>query len=136
MDYIELTRAFSWFCWVLAFGFLFNMSHYEGMARKMVTGPSGFIMGGILPSLVGAIIIHYPHISVHSFSALKICGWVLFLIGVIRMLFVRQWIGLMEQNIKIVPILFAVFGLIFGCLLTYSGYIAPLIFELRQGTMV
>lgn len=125
MEYIQLTRAFGVATLVLSIGFLFNLKHYEEMARKMVGEPSGFILGGVLPILFGSLVIYFPHVSHHGWSALNIIGWILFLVGIFRVCFVQTWIKVLKQNMAFVPVLFAVFGLIFGCLLCYAGYISP-----------
>ncbi len=126
MDYISLTRAFGITTLIISLGFLFHLKHYEAMAKKMVGEPSGFIMGGILPVLVGSLVIQFPHTSYHGWSTLDLIGWILFLVGIFRIWFVHLWIKIIKQNITLVPILFAVFGLIFGCLLCYSGFVAPM----------
>ena len=126
MDYIELTRAFGITSLTISIGFLLHLKHYEQMARKMVGEPSGFILGGVLPILVGSLIINFPHESIHGWSTLVIIGWILFLVGVFRIWFVHLWIKIIKSNIEFVPVLFAIFGLILGCLLCYSGYIAPI----------
>lgn len=84
MDYIELTRAFGITSLTISIGFLLHLKHYEQMARKMVGEPSGFILGGVLPILVGSLIINFPHESIHGWSTLAIIGWILFLVGVFR----------------------------------------------------
>ena len=61
MDYINLTRAFAVTTMIISIGFLFHLKHYEQMARKMLGGPSGFILGGVLPVLVGSLVLHFPH---------------------------------------------------------------------------
>ncbi len=126
MEYIEVTRAFGVTSLIISLGFLFNLRHYEGMARKMVNEPSGFIMGGILPVLVGSFVINFPHNSFHGWSALNIIGWILFLVGGFRIWFVHYWCIIINKYITFIPVLFALFGLIFGLLLCYFGFIAPM----------
>ena len=126
MGYIELTRAFGITTLIISIGFLFHLKHYETMARHMVGEPSGFILGGVIPVLVGSLVINFPHESFHGWSALSIIGWILFLVGVFRIWFVHLWIKIIKDNITFVPVLFAIFGLVFGLLLCYAGFIAPL----------
>lgn len=126
MDYVSLTRAFAVTTMVFSLGFLFHLKHYETMAKKMIDGPSGFILGGILPVLVGSLVVFFPHESHHGWSVLCIIGWILFLVGVFRIWFVHLWTKILHQHLKYVPILFAVFGLILGLLLCYAGFISPL----------
>lgn len=127
IDYLGLTQALGLISLVISLGFLFNLRHYEAMAKKMVGEPSGFIMGGILPVLIGGIIIHLSHETMHGWAiTLTVVGWVLFLIGVFRIWFVRLWVKVIKDYIDFVPVLFALFGLIFAVLLCYAGYIMPL----------
>ncbi len=127
MDYIQLTRAFGITTLILSLGFLFNLRHYELMARKMVGGPSGFIVGGVLPVLIGSLVIHFPHPGLQGWSmTLTLIGWILFLVGVFRIWFVHWWVKIITANMTFVPVLFALLGLIFGLLLCYAGYVVPL----------
>jgi hypothetical protein len=126
MDYISLTKSFAVISLVLSLGFLFHLKHYEKMANKMVGEPAGFILGGVLPLLVGSILIFFPHEAIHGWSALTIIGWILFLVAIFRIWFVHLWIKIIKDNMTFVPVLFALFGLIFGMLLFYVGFIAPL----------
>jgi hypothetical protein len=127
LDHLGLTRAFGVFSLIISLGFLFNLRHYEAMAKKMVGEPSGFIMGGVLPLLIGVLIIHFSYEVQFAWTmTLNVIGWVLFLIAVFRICFVNFWIKIMKRYIDFVPILFALFGLIFGILLCYSGFIMPL----------
>lgn len=126
MDYISLTRAFALTTLVISIGFLIHLNHYERMARKMVGEPAGFILGGVIPVLVGSLVIYFPHESTHIWSPLTIVGWILFAVGLFRIWFVHHWIKIIQDNITFVPVLFAVFGLILGCILAYAGFIAPL----------
>jgi hypothetical protein len=126
MNHIYLTQAFSITSLILSMGFLFHLKHYEQMAKKMVGEPSGFILGGVLPLLVGSLIIFFPYEHNHHWNALYIIGWILFLVAVFRIWFVHYWIKILKDNMTFIPILFSLFGLILGMLLFYSGFIAPL----------
>ena len=52
MEYIAITKALGLFILIVSIGFLFHLSHYERIH------PSGFILGGILPTL--CLIINIP----------------------------------------------------------------------------
>ena len=93
----------------------------------MLGGPSGFILGGVLPVLVGSLVLHFPHPGAQGWQlTLPVIGAILFLVGVFRIWFVHLWVKIISNNMSFVPVLFAVFGLIFGCLLIFAGYIVPL----------
>ena len=126
MDYISVTKAFGVTTLVVSLGFLFHLSHYERMAREMIGHPSGFILGGVLPVLVGSIVINFPDSYIQGWPILTYIGWVLFAVGVLRIWCIHWWINILKTNMTFVPVLFAVFGLIFGCLLCYAGFVVPL----------
>lgn len=127
MDYMEVTRAFGVITLVLSLGFLFHLRHYEKMAKKMVGEPSGFILAGVIPLLVGCFTIFYPLGSYGGWSfVLRIIGWIMFLVGVFRILFVHHWISFVNTYIKYIPVLYALAGLIFGLLLCFVGFLRPL----------
>lgn len=126
MDYISVTKAFGVTTLVVSLGFLFHLSHYERMAREMIGHPSGFILGGVLPVLVGSVIINFPDSYIQGWPILTYIGWVLFAVGVLRIWCIHWWINILKSNMAFVPVLFAVFGLIFGCLLCYAGFVVPL----------
>jgi hypothetical protein len=126
MDYISVTKAFGVTTLVVSLGFLFHLSHYERMAREMIGHPSGFILGGVLPVLVGSVIINFPDSYIQGWPILTYIGWVLFAVGVLRIWCIHWWINILKANMAFVPVLFAVFGLIFGCLLCYAGFVVPL----------
>ena len=84
MEYIAITKALGLFILIVSIGFLFHLSHYERMAKEMVGHPSGFILGGILPTLVGSLIINIPTEDIQGWPVLTIIGWIFFLVGVFR----------------------------------------------------
>jgi hypothetical protein len=45
-------------------------------------------------------------------------------IGIFRVIFVKQWKVLLSQYIQEIPFLFSLFGLMFGAILLYIGFIA------------
>ena len=127
MHHIAVTKAFGIINLIISLGFLFNLRHYEHMARKMATGPDGFILGGILPVLVSTLLLSYHNIWQLNWDiTLTITGWILLIVGIFRIWFVYTWTKLIRRYIRVVPVLFAVFGLIFGLMLCYAGFVAPL----------
>ena len=127
MDYTSITRAFGVITLVLSFGFLFHLKHYREMAKQMVGSPSGFIFAGVIPLLFGCFLIHSPSSAIVGWNhVLYVIGWIMFLVGVFRIWFVHLWVKIIKDYITFVPVLFALIGLIFGLLLCYAGYIAPL----------
>ena len=127
MDYLALTKAFGIMSLIFSLGFLFHLRHYERMAREMIGHPAGFILGGILPVFVGCMIVNIPTDMIQGWPILTIMGWILLLVGILRVWCVHWWVEVMKQNTALVPVLFAIFGLIFGCLLCYAGFVLPMV---------
>jgi hypothetical protein len=127
MELIAITRAFGIINLIISIGFLYHLRHYEEMARKMVCGPDGFILGGVLPVLVSTpILCLHQDWSFDWGTPLTVASWILLLVGVFRICCVHWWTRIITHYIHVVPILFAVFGLIFGLMLCYAGFIAPM----------
>lgn len=126
MDYIVFARWFGVVSVILSLGVLFNLEDAKEMAKNMVKTETGYIMGGVLPVIFGSLSLMF----VSSF----VVGWTLLItligismlgIGIFRVIFVRQWKALLSRHIEQIPFLFSLFGLMFGVILLYVGFIAP-----------
>ncbi len=124
MTDIIFARWFGLVSAILSLGILFNLEDARDMAKHMVKSDSGYIMGGVLPTIFGSLSLMFAH----SFAL----GWTLIitsigasmlLIGVFRVIFVKQWKALLSQYIQEIPFLFSLFGLMFGVILLYVGFI-------------
>lgn len=125
IDYIIFARWFGLVSIFLSLGILFNLEDARQMAKNMVNDESGYIMGGVLPIIFGSLSLLFAN----SFEI----GWVLLItlvgastlaIGIFRVIFVKQWKILIGKNIEQIPFLFSLFGLMFGVILIYVGFIA------------
>ena len=125
MTYIIFARWFGLVSVILSLGILFNLEDARDMAKHMVKTDTGYIMGGVLPTIFGSLSLMF----VNSFEL----GWTLIvtfigtsmlLIGIFRVIFVKQWKALLSENIQEIPFLFSLFGLMFGVILLYVGFIA------------
>lgn len=126
MDYIVFARWFGVVSVILSLGVLFNLEDAKEMAKNMVKTETGYIMGGVLPVIFGSLSLMF----VSSF----VVGWTLLItligismlgIGIFRVIFVKQWKALLSRHIEQIPFLFSLFGLMFGVILLYVGFIAP-----------
>lgn len=126
MPHVFYAKVFGIFLLLIALGILFNMDQARRTADQMINGPTGYIMGGILPTLVGVWMV-VEHNIWHAGWPLVITliGWVLLLLGVFRLWFVKAWHGVLTRHHTKAPILFALFGLIIGLLLCYVGFVSP-----------
>ena len=128
MSYIIFARWFGIISVILALGILFNLSDAKAMAQEMVKDATGYIMGGVLPIIFGSLaLMHQNDFNLGWSLVVSIIGLCLLLLGAFRALFVYAWKKIISRYIDIIPALFALFGLMFGLILLYVGYIAPLV---------
>ena len=127
-DYVFYARVFGVVSLILSCGILFNLGHARHMAKAMVNSPSGYVFCGVLPTIFGSwVVIHiYSGPDVHSTwpTAVLVIGWLMLLTGIVRTCLPGFWARTAERFIGIVPVLFALFGLIFGLLLSYVGFVS------------
>lgn len=125
IDYVIFARWFGIVSLFLSLGILFNLENARQMARHMAYDESGYIMGGVLPIIFGTLSL----LLANSFTL----GWTLLItlvgastlaVGIFRVIFVKQWKMMIEKNIEKIPFLFSLFGLMFGVILIYVGFIA------------
>ena len=125
MTYILFARWFGLVSVILSLGILFNLEDARDMAKHMVKSDSGYIMGGVLPIIFGSLSLMF----VNSFQLgwtliITLIGGSMLLIGIFRVIFVKQWKALLSQYLQEIPFLFSLFGLMFGVILLYVGFIA------------
>lgn len=125
MTYIIFARWFGLVSVILSLGILFNLEDARDMAKHMVKSDSGYIMGGVLPTIFGSLSLMF----VNSFQLgwtliITLIGTSMLLAGTFRLIFVKQWKALLSQYIQEIPFLFSLFGLMFGVILLYVGFIA------------
>ncbi|MFZ4076772.1 MAG: hypothetical protein ACOYKA_02185, partial [Legionellaceae bacterium] len=95
------------------------------MAKHMVKSDSGYIMGGVLPTIFGSLSLMFAHDFEMGWALIiTVIGASMVLIGIFRVIFVRQWKALLSKYIQEIPFLFSLFGLMFGVILIYVGFIA------------
>jgi hypothetical protein len=124
MAYLVFARWFGLVSIILSFGILFNLEDARQMAKNMVHSETGYIMGGVFPVIFGSLSLMF----VNSFTP----GWPLvvtlvgissLIVGVFRVIFVKQWKELIGRYIEYIPFLFSLFGLMLGIILIYVGFI-------------
>lgn len=128
LDYIAFARWFGIVSLFLSLGILFNLEDARQMARNMVNGESGYIMGGVLPIIFGSLSLMFANSFTEGWTLLiTLAGFATLCIGVFRVIFVKQWKRLIAAHIESIPFLFSLFGLMFGVILLYVGFIAETI---------
>lgn len=125
IDYLVFARWFGLVSVFLSLGILFNLEDAKQMARHMVNGESGYIMGGVLPIIFGSLSLVFANSFDLGWTLLiTLVGLSMLAIGIFRVIFVRQWKIIIGANIEKIPFLFSLFGLMFGVVLIYVGFIA------------
>lgn len=125
LDYIAFARWFGIVSLFLSLGILFNLEDARQMAKNMVNGESGYIMGGVLPIIFGTLSLMFANSFTPGWTLLiTLVGLATLAIGIFRVIFVKQWKILIAANIEKIPFLFSLFGLMFGVILLYVGFIA------------
>jgi hypothetical protein len=125
MTYIIFARWSGLVSVILSFGILFNLEDARDMAKHMVKSDSGYIMGGVLPTIFGSLSLMFAHSFELGWTLIiTLIGTSMVLIGIFRVIFVRQWKALLSKYIQEIPFLFSLFGLMFGVILLYVGFIS------------
>ncbi len=125
LDYLVFARWFGLVSLFLSLGILFNLEDAREMARNMVKSESGYIMGGVLPVIFGSLSLLFVNSFELSWNLLiTLMGACVLLVGVFRVIFVNQWKLLIARYIEQIPFLFSLFGLMFGVILLYIGFVA------------
>lgn len=125
MTYSMFARWFGLVSVILSFGILFNLEDARDMAKDMAQSVSGYIMGGVLPVIFGSLsLLFVDSFELGWSSVTTLVGISMLAIGIFRVVFVAQWKKLIMQHIEQIPFLFSLFGLMFGVILLYVGFIA------------
>lgn len=129
MTYLMFARWFGIVSVLLSFGILFNLEDAQVMAKNMVKSETGYMMGGVLPIIFGALsLLFFDGFDLSWNLVITFVGAGMMIIGIFRVIFVKQWKALMSRHIEQIPFLFSLFGLMLGFILLYVGFIAK-IFE-------
>lgn len=125
MTYLVFARWFGLVSIILSFGILFNLEDAREMAKNMVKSESGYIMGGVLPVIFGSLSLMFANSFELGWTLLiTLVGASTLLVGIFRVVFVRQWKLLIARHIEQIPFLFSLFGLMLGVILLYIGFFA------------
>ena len=123
MPHLVFARWFGLISIILSLGILFNLEDAKAMAKNMIDGESGYIMGGVLPIIFGSLAFIQRNGLVPGWQIVAtLIGLFMLVIGAYRVLFVNSWKRLISSHLNKVPFLFSLFGLILGCLLLYVGF--------------
>ena len=125
MNYIIFALWFGIVSTILSLGILFNLEDARDMAKHMIKSDSGYIMGGVLPTIFGTLSLMFANsFEVDWTFIITLIGSSMLMIGIFRVIFVKQWKALLSKHIEEIPFLFSLFGLMFGVILIYIGFIA------------
>ena len=128
MSYIIFSRWFGIISVILSLGVLFNLDDAKIMARNMIQSEAGYIMGGVLPIIFGSLaLLEQGGFSPTWHVVVTLISLLMVIAGLTRVLFVRFWKEITHRYLNIIPVLLSLFGLIFGLLLLYVGFLAPMV---------
>lgn len=128
MTYLMFARWFGMVSVLLSLGLLFNPEDAAEMTKNMVITSAGYIMGGVLPIILGLFTLMFVNtLDVDWHLTTLLTGMLMLTIGMFRVLFVKQWRTLLSTHIEAIPFLFSLFGLMFGVILLYVGYFSTLV---------
>lgn len=127
MTYIHFAKLFGIVSTILALGVLFNLDNAKKMANDLLDSGAGFVVSGVLPVIFGGWIVATHNVWVQGWPVVvTLIGWIMLLEGMVRLIFVKTWTSIVARHIDRVPVLFSLFGLIFGLLLIYIGFFSHL----------
>lgn len=128
MTYLMFARWFGVVSMILSLGILFNLEDAREMAVNMVKTETGYIMGAVLPIIFGSLSLMFVNSFEESWAiVITLVGGCMLAIGIFRAFFVKQWKELISRHIEQIPFLFSLFGLMFGFMLLYIGFVAPML---------
>lgn len=128
MSYVMFARWFGIVSIILSLGILFNLEDAKNMANHMIKSESGYIMGAVLPTIFGTLALMFSTEIRYDWSLLMtLIGSAMLAAGLYRAWFVSHWKKIMYRHVEQIPFLFSLFGLMFGVVLIYVGYIHPFI---------
>ena len=128
LDYIFFAKWFGIISTLLSLGILANLDDAKILARNLINNEAGYIMGGVLPIIFGSLaFLQQPHLGLDRQSFLSIVGIGMTILGSYRVLFVEHWRHLLHKHADQIPSLFSLFGLMFGVILLYIGYLSPIV---------
>lgn len=128
MSYLFFARWFGLISIILALGILFNPKNAREMAKGMINTETGYVMGAVLPIVFGSLaFMHHHAFESGPRLIIDIIGLSMILLGTFKAWFPQQWRKILGEHIDIVPPMFALFGMMFGFILLYVGFISPLI---------
>lgn len=126
MTYLMFARWFGLISMILSLGILFNLEDARQMAKHMVKSDSGYIMGGVLPIIFGSLSLMFTDSFELGWALIvTLLGVSMMAAGIFRAIFVKQWKTLLSRHLEHIPFLFSLFGLMFGMVLLYIGFVAP-----------
>ena len=128
MSHVLFARWFGLISVILALGILFNLEEAYEMAKHMLKGESGYIMGGVLPIIFGSLaFMQHNSFTPGWHMVISLTGVFMLAIGTFRVIFVKQWRHFINKHLDQIPFMFSLFGLMLGVVLLYIGFISKIV---------
>ncbi len=123
MTEMHLARLFGLFLTIFALGVLFNREHVSRAAQDIAEHDGLQVPAALIPLLIGCyLVVTHNHWVWGWPLVLTLFGWMTLLGGAFRCLFVRQWVAMLKNLNKGMPIVAGLILLIFGVLLLIFGF--------------
>ncbi len=122
---ILFAKSLAVFFIIIGFGMLINSSHTKDMMKDLSKHTSVQFVAGVVPMILGLVILSLHHILVQSWVLLiTLVGYLFLMIGVFRILFPNIWISVMQHNIdtKLRKVIASVM-LFIGLYFLYFGFL-------------
>ncbi len=131
MDTYFFAKLFGSFSLVVCLGRLFNLDHMKSVVKEVQHSAIGRGIMGWVPLFFGLFILvgnsdAWQHDWNRWTAILLVYALMLTALGVFRLWFVKPWVMVFNRYADFIPVLNCLFGMIFGLLLLYVGFIVPL----------
>lgn len=122
---IFLAKVFGIYLIIISVILWIRKDSYRNLLLEFMNNPGIVLLVGIITLIIGTILIVVHNIWVFNWPVIiTLFGWLTFLTGIFRILFVEQAIILGRKFLanNIVFSFFIIFNLIIGIILFYLGY--------------
>ena len=112
---------------VLSIGILFNFENSRELVREMSESATARFVSGIFPLFFGLWVLITTCCYYHQLNWAEIVvvalAIIMFMAGLFRLILVDWWVRILKRYEDKAPIFAGLFGLMFGLLLCYIGYV-------------
>lgn len=124
MGTLFLAQYFGIIFTIMGIGVIMNKKHVQNILSDIIAHPGTQLLFGFIPLLLGTYVILVHNVwSMNLTVFITLVGWLMFLGGVFRLVFVEMWVELIKKFEKDIPIWLLSILPILGLIMLYVGYI-------------